>query len=313
MSRYVCLVLVVILLGVGASAQNQIKSSVKYESKLWGQPPNNDWGAGVVSVASDHRQSVLVLRRLDPPILVFNPEGKLQRSWGDGLFKRAHSIDVDRNGFVWATDAQDNVVYKFSMDGKLLMTLGKKGVNGDNNSHDAFNGPNDVAVAPNGDIFVSDGDRNYRVVKFSKDGKFIKIIGGIKGSKPGQFGPSVENSQPVEGLVHGIAFDSKGRLVVIESYNPRIQIFDQEGNFIEQWAGLPFKKACGLYIAADDTIYISDTDANAIHVVKNGKVVEVIPDPESRPHNIDADAAGAFYTADNTNKTVKKIVRRGSE
>ena len=310
MKKYV-FVFLILTLTAGAFAQKSDNSG-KYVSKFWGEPPNNDWGAGVVSVASDRKQSVLVLRRVDPPILVFNQEGKLQRSWGNGMFSRAHSIDVDRFGFVWATDAMQNVVYKFSMDGKLLMTLGKKGVAGDNNSQDAFNGPNDVAVAANGDIFVSDGDRNYRVVKFNKDGKFIKIIGGIKGSKPGQFGEAQTTSQPAEGLVHGVAFDSKGRLFVIESYNPRIQVFDQEGKFIEQWTNLPFKKACGLYIAPDDTIYISDTDAEAIHIVKNGKVVESIPDKGSRPHNIDGDQTG-LYTADNSNKTAKKLVKVRSE
>jgi peptidylamidoglycolate lyase len=308
MKKYALLFLVAAAVATVVLGQGNNKNTAKYESKFWGQPPNKDWGAGVVSVASDRKQSILVLRRLDPPILVFDQAGQLQRSWGNGLFKRAHSIDVDRNGFVWTTDSDFNVVYKFSIDGKLLMTLGKKGVAGDNNSQDAFNGPTDVAVAPNGDVFVSDGDHNNRIVKFSKDGKFIKIIGG-KGTNPGQFAPSSPGAAPTEGLVHAIAFDSKGRLIVVESYNPRIQVFDQEGKFIEQWANLPFKKACGLYIAPDDTIYISDTDANAIQIVKNGKVVEVIPDKDSRPHNIDGDSTGALYTADNTNKTMKKIVR----
>ena len=305
MKIHVCVMLVLLSLAGGVLAQ----SGNKYEVKLWGEPPNHEWGSGTVSVASDHKGSILVLRRSDPPILVFTPEGKLLRSWGDGLFKRAHSIDVDRDGFVWATDSQENVVYKFSTDGKLLMTLGRRGVAGDNNSHDAFNGPNDVAIAPNGDIFVSDGDRNNRIVKFTKDGKFIKIIGG-RGTGRGQFGPASEDLRPTEGLVHAIAFDSKGRLVSIESYNPRIQFFDQDGKFIEEWTGLGFIKPCGLYIAPDDTMYVSDTEAAATTLVKNGKVVDVIRDPGGRPHNIDMDPAGALYTADNTNKTVKKIVRR---
>jgi sugar lactone lactonase YvrE len=305
MKNHVCVMLVFWALLGGAFAQ----SKAKYEVKPWGEPPNHEWSSGTVSVASDHKGSILVLRRSDPPILVFTPEGKLVRSWGGGMFKRAHSIDVDRDGFVWATDSEANVVYKFSGDGKLLMTLGKKGVAGNNNSHDAFNGPNDVAIAANGDIFVSDGDRNNRIVKFTKDGKFIRII-GAQGKGHGQFAPEKDDVRPTEGLVHAIAFDSKGRLVTIESYNPRIQFFDQDGKFIEQWTGLGFIKACGLYIAPDDTIYVGDTEAAAITLVKNGKVIDVIKDPGGRPHNIDMDPAGALYTADNTNKIVKKIVRR---
>ena len=305
MKKHVHAILVFLTLTGAAFAQ----SNSKYEVKTWGEPPSHEWASGTVSVASDHKGSMLVLRRSDPPILVFTPEGKFIRGFGDGMFQRAHSIDVDRNGFIWATDSGFNVVYKFSTDGKLLMTLGRKGVTGDNNSHDAFNGPSDVITAPNGDIFVSDGDHNNRIVKFTKDGKFIKIIGG-KGKGPGMFAPLSDDAKPTEGLVHAIAWDSKGRIVTVESYNPRIQFFDQDGKFLEQWVIPGFIKPCGLYVAPDDTIYVSDTEAGMIFLVKNGKVVETIPDPGGRPHNMDVDAAGAIYTADNTNKTVKKIVRK---
>jgi DNA-binding beta-propeller fold protein YncE len=240
---------------------------------------------------------ILVLRRADPPILIFNRDGKLVNSFGDRLFKRPHSLDVDRDGFVWATDTDENVVYKFTMQGKLLMTLGKKDVAGDNDSHDLFNGPTDVAVAPNGDIFVSDGDRNNRIVKFTKDGKFVKIIGGTKSSAPGQFGPA-PGTKASGGLVHAIAFDSKGRLITIESFNPRIQAFDQDGNFIQQWVIPGLMKPCGLAIAPDDTIYIGDTDAGSITLVKDGKVIDQIHQAGIRPHNVGLDSTGALFIAD---------------
>src|SRR5262249_30041513 len=153
------------------------ESNNKYSLTKWGNPPKGLYG-WTPSVASDHKGGVLVIQRNDPPIMIFDKDGKVVRTFGDGMFKRAHSIGVDQNGCVWASAAGDNVVYKFTIEGKLLMTLGKKGVAGDNNSHELFNGPNDVAIAPNGDIFISDGDRNNRLVKFTKDGKFIKIIGG---------------------------------------------------------------------------------------------------------------------------------------
>ena len=295
MNKRIWMVLVVVSMAGVALAQSNNGSKSNFSITKWGQP-QGEWG-WTASVASDHKNSILVIRRSDPPILVFNKDGKLVNSFGTGLFKRAHSIDVDRFGFVWATDSADNVVYKFDMNGTLLMTLGKKGVAGDNNSHDLFNGPNDVAVAPNGDVFVSDGDRNSRIVKFTKDGHFIKIIGGVTGTAPGQFGfpPGVK---PTEGLVHAIAFDSKGRLITIESSNPRIQVFDQDGNFIEQWPKLGFKKACGLVIAPDDTVYVGDTDAGTVTLLKNGKIVDSIRQNEIRPHNIDLDPSGALFIAD---------------
>jgi DNA-binding beta-propeller fold protein YncE len=295
MTKQIWISLVVLSLVGAAFAQSNKESKNNYSITKWGQP-QGDWG-WTAAVASDHKNSILVIRRSDPPILVFNRDGKLVNSFGNGMFKRAHSIDVDRFGFVWATDSADNVVYKFTMEGKLLMTLGKKGVAGDNNSHDLFNGPNDVAVAPNGDIFVSDGDRNSRIVKFTKDGQFIKIIGGPPSLDAGRFGFPA-GAKPTEGIVHAIAFDSKGRLLTIESSNPRIQIFDQDGKFIEQWPKLGFMKACGLAIAPDDTVYVGDTDAGNVVLLKNGKIVDTIHQNDLRPHNIDLDPSGAVFIAD---------------
>ena len=146
------------------------------------------------------------------------------RGLGDGMFTAAHSAKFDREGFLWAVDNTDNVVYKFSVEGKLLMTLGKRRMKGDNASQDLFGGPSDVAVAVNGDIFVTDGYRNSRIVRFSRDGKFLQIIGGTKGKGAGRFD-----------LPHAIAFDSQGRLLVADRNNLRIQVLDQNGQFIEQW------------------------------------------------------------------------------
>ena len=303
--------LIVLSLIGSALAQSSKDSKTNYSITKWGQPAG-EWG-WTASVASDHKDPILVIRRSDPPILVFNKDGKLVNSFGNGMFKRAHSIDVDRFGFVWATDSGDNVVYKFNISGQLLMTLGKRGVAGDNNSRGLFNGPNDVAVAPNGDIFVSDGDRNSRIVKFTEDGEFIKIIGGVTSPDPGRFGP-LPGIKPSEGIVHAIAFDSKGRLITVESFNPRIQVFDQDGKFIEQWPKLGFMKACGLAIAPDDTMYVGDTDAGTVAILKNGKVIDLIHQNEIRPHNIDLDPTGALFIADvggdGPSKMIWKMVKK---
>lgn len=308
MKRSFLMVMITLTLLAGAAVRSNAQSKPQYMH--WGQLPPTipEWGH-TISVALDHKGQLLVLTRIDPPILVFTTEGKFVRSFGKGLFTRAHSITVDRDGFIWTTDSDDNTVYKFSSDGKLLMTLGKRGVKGDNTSHDAFNGPTDVAIAPNGDIFIADGDRNNRIVKFTKDGKFVKIIGGVKGNAPGQFGASAANPTRTEGgLVHAIAFDSKGRLVTIESYNPRIQFFDQDGKFLEQWPDLGFKQACGLVIAPDDTIYVGDTEGNEVVVIKNKKIVEKMHQNEVRPHNIELDPSGAIFLADVGGPTENKMI-----
>src|SRR5262249_30650021 len=145
----------------------------------------------VISVDVDTRGNVWVFHRNDPPILEFSSSGKLLKSFGSGMFVQPHGMTIDRDGNLWVTDAQGkdakgHQVFKLSPDGKVLMTLGKAGVPAE--GPDTFSGPTDVVVAPNGNVFVSDGhvaNSNGRVVKFSKDGKFIKAW-GKKGSSPGE-------------------------------------------------------------------------------------------------------------------------------
>jgi DNA-binding beta-propeller fold protein YncE len=298
MKTYVCMVFVALTLVAGVFAQSNTEPHNKYDIKPWGQPPNNEWG-GTISVTTDGKGQVFVLRRLaSPQVLIFNRDGKLLRSWGDALFGAAHSIDIDRFGFVWVTDNEENVVYKFTQDGKQLMTLGRKGIAGNNASTDLFDGPSDVAVADNGDFFVTDGYRNSRIVKFSKNGKFLKIIGGTKGTGPGEFD-----------LVHGIVIDSKGRLLVIEERNQRVQVFDQDGKLLEIWKDLGIIHAAGIAITRDDTLYIGDVDGNSIPMVKNGKLVDTIRGLEGRPHNIVIDeGTGDIYMADfSGSKMIKQI------
>src|SRR5688572_21131176 len=184
------------------------------------------------------------------PILKFDANGNLVKSFGAGLLIFPHGIHVDPDGNIWVTDGQDNLprrgrgqpndaplppppanvvghqVYKFSPEGKLLLTLGKTG---GAREPEFFYQPNDILVAPNGEIFVAEGHSsaptaNARILKFSKDGKLIKTI-GKKGTGP------VEFDQP-----HALAMDSRGRLFVGDRSNNRIQILDQEGNFIAEWA-----------------------------------------------------------------------------
>ena len=129
------------LLAMVSTAWGQT-SNENYDVRSFGEPPSNEsnWG-DTVSVAADGQGSILVLRRAEPPVLVFNREGELEHTWGDGLFPDIHSIDVDHQGFVWITDTTDHMVYKFTMTGERLLALGTKGVTGDNSSRTAFNRP----------------------------------------------------------------------------------------------------------------------------------------------------------------------------
>ena len=231
--------------------------------------------------------------------------------------------NVDKDGNIWITDghAKDGKgfqVFKFSPEGKVLLTLGKAGVAGD--GPDTFNEPNDVAIAPNGDIFVSDGHTpnmgNARVVKFTKDGKFIRQWGG-HGSGPGQFE-----------VPHALAFDSQGRLFVGDRANNRIQIFDQDGKFIAEWK--QFGRPSGIYIDANDVVYVTDSESTdrqgyghnpgykrgiRIGSAKDGTVTAFIPDPSpgtgatSMSEGVAADAAGNVYGAEVGPKDLKKYIR----
>ena len=257
------------------------------------------------------------------PILEFDPSGKLLTSFGAGMFVFPHGITVDREGNVWVTDAdgkdgKGHQVFKFSPAGKVLLTLGKAGIAG--TTEDTFNKPSAVAIAANGDIFVADGhggDSNARLVKFSKDGKFI-MTWGKKGSAPGEFnGP------------HALAFDSKGRLFVADRSNNRIQIFDQNGKLLDQWQ--QFSRPSGIFIDRNDVIYVADSESGSVakdHAAwkrgigvgsaKNGSLTAFIPDPNADPNftgtsaaeGVAADAKGVIYGAEVGPKDLKKYVKR---
>ena len=298
MKDCLCMILVLFALVAGAFAQT---TNSKYEVTFFSTPPpGQDVWNRPRSVAVDGEGSIFVIRPSGPPsatveqspVLIFNRAGELQKTWGDGLFPDAHSIDFDHEGFLWITDCDTHMVYKYTRDGKQLLALGKKGVAGDNKSTDAFNGPAAVAVARNGDFFVADGHYNSRVMHFSKDGKFIKIIGGTKGPGLGQF------ERP-----HGVAIDSKGRLLILdnqmEAQNARVQVFDQNGTFIEQWTDIGLIRPTGIDIGADDTVYIADTSGNSVTILKDGRVIDVIGDLQARPHGVALDPeTGVLYIAD---------------
>jgi sugar lactone lactonase YvrE len=302
---------IVAISGAGAFAQqdpNAYPNPYK-EVVNWAQLPAGMKFGQVISVDPDAHGNIWVFHRGTVPLLEFDHSGKLISSFGEGMFVQPHGLYIDRDGNIWATDgrAKDGKgeqVFKFSPDGKVLMTLGKAGVAG--TTPDTFNAPSDVVVAPNGDIFVADGHgqmTNARIVKFSKDGKFIKAW-GKKGSGPGEFD-----------IPHTIAMDSQGRIFVGDRNNNRVQIFDQDGYFLAEWK--QFGRPSGIYITKDDTIYVVDSESNLtrnpgfkrgvrIGNAKDGKVVAMIPDSEPDPDHstvigaegVTVDANGSVYGAD---------------
>ena len=246
------------------------------------------------------------------PILQFDFDGNVVKSFGRGLIMFPHGFFVDREGNVYVTEgapaADDRAkpglklgkgfqVYKFSPDGKVLMTLGTAGVPGEDQTH--FNGVSGVAVAANGDIWVVDGHRfgNNRMVRFSKDGKFIQQWGGGVGSESAEQG---RFNDP-----HDINIDSKGQIYVADRGNCRVQVFDKDGKFIKQWT--QFGKPSSIFFDGHNNVYVPDgmSDdkwnqgwAKGIRVADatSGWVTAFIPDVDgSSTESVGVDVNGNLY------------------
>jgi len=272
----------------------------------------------------------------NPPILEFSPSGELLKAFGAGLFAYPHGFTVDMEGNLWVTDVNDQEailgmparnaaglimgqeVLKLNPQGKVLMTLGKEGVA--STGSDGFDRPTGVAIAPNGDVFVSDGHEPNRsgagrVVKLSKDGRFIKDW-GRKGSAPGEF------DEPHDIFVGG----SRGWVYVADRRNSRIQVFDQDGGFIAAWK--QFGQPSSVFVGRDDTIYVgaSFPDQAAkkgerrgivIGNAINGSLRAFIPDPAdldkvvagTSASGLAADDAGSIYAADVGAHNLRKYVK----
>lgn len=311
-------------LGAAATAQTSGPSNDLPQpyrtTRDWGQlPPGIPSWPAVSAVEVAANGTIFVVERChdnscegrsEPPILKYDASGRLIKAWGENLFNFPHGAALDPQGNLWVTDARGgngkgHQVIKFDPDGRELMRLGKAGVSG--GGSDLFDQPTDVVIAPSGDIFVTDshrGGKNNRIVHFTKEGRFVKEW-GTKGSGRGQI------SEP-----HTIAMDSRGRLFVGDRENNRIQIFDQNGTWLDEWR--QFGRPSGIYITKDDRIYVADSESGPdtgahelpgikkgirIGSAKDGRVTAFIEDMESTrgdhsgAEGLGVDAQGNVYGA----------------
>jgi streptogramin lyase len=323
------------VLATPTAAQMTAPNPYRAVEGTWGPlPEGRSWGATSAVFPTPDGRGIWVAERCGAnlcvesevdPVLLFDLEGNLLRSFGAGTMAWPHGMFVDDEGSVWVTDAVGyapvpdgwgHVVLKFSPQGELLMTLGQRGVAGD--GPDTFNKPSDVLVAPDGHIFVADGHDaggNNRIVKLAPDGSFVAEWGET-GGEDGQF------RDP-----HALAMDSRGRLFVGDRGNSRIQIFDQDGNHLATWT--QFGRPSGLFIDDDDVLYAADSESNTarnpgwrrgiyIGDAATGWVHAFIPDPEPDPdgagtsgaEGVAVDADGSVYGAEVGPMTLRKYVRR---
>ena len=273
--------------------------------KDWAQLPKG-WNFGECSgVDVDKEDNVWVFNRGAHPVIEFDKDGKMLQAWSEVPVKSSHGIRIDPQGNVWLVDVKGHAVLKCSTAGRVLNVIALPYNNhGDNDTRDGFYEPTGVAFAPNGDFFVSDGYQNSRVVKYNRRFEYLTHW-GTKGSGDGQFN-----------LVHDVCLDRLGRVYVIDRSNKRVQIFDQNGKFLNKWTDLGSPWSL-YYVERENAIYMTDgVNDRIIKVNLEGKVLGVVGSHGKMqgqldfPHNLTVDSTGAVYVAEIKNWRVQKFAPR---
>jgi len=273
----------------------------------WAKLPNG-WTFGwIPGVAVDSKDRVFVYSRSEHPLVIFDRDGNFLEEWGYGVLQDAHGIYIDGDDNVFCTERNTHCVYKFDSKGKLVMTLGTPGQQGANDG-DPFRLPTDVGIASTGELFVSDGYGNARVHKYSADGKLIKSWGSW-GDGPSQFR-----------LSHCARVDRYDRVWVCDRENSRIERFDLEGNYLDEWSGIPHPDTI-FFDVKDDVVFIAeldqqvsiyDFDRNLLAQWGGGKPSEKPGEFRACPHGIWVDSRGDVYVGEvQTNGRIQKYVRKG--
>ena len=261
----------------------------------------------VAGIALNSKGHIFIFNRGSKPLMEFDGNGKFIRTLGDGLFKSAHGLRIDSKNNIWITDIGSHVVLKLSPEGRVLMVLGKIDWAGEFSEPryglPLFNAPTDVAFDSSGNIFVSDGYGNSRVMKFDKNGNFIKFW-GKKGAAQGEFN-----------LPHTIAIDAKDLVYVGDRENKRIEIFDADGKFIKEWThvGYPY----GITITPDQFLYMADgKNERILKMNLNGEILGALGEPGKGEgqfgwaHSVAVGSKGEIYVAEILNWRVQKFMKK---
>ena len=252
--------------------------------------PDSPRLAGLSKGAVDSEGYLYICQRTEPPIIVLEPDGAYARSFGDGQIMDSHGIFITDDDRILIVDRDGHQVIGFDKHGKTLFTLGER----DHPRYQApFNHPTDIAVAPNGDMYVSDGYGNTRIHRFSADGELIHSW-GAPGSGPGEF------TTP-----HGIGVLPDGRVLAGDRENNRVQVFDAEGQYLTEWGG--FYKPMDIYVDSD-LVYVSDQIPRVSALRHDGTVVGACKPVPVLPHGVRGDRDGNLYFVDTRSTTITKIV-----
>ena len=244
--------------------QLAIVGTGKYTYRLhrdWAKPPAGERLDTVSDVATDSQDRLFVLQRGSPPVLVFDREGNHLNSWQTDLFNRPHGICIV-DDFVYLTDSDDSMTFKFALDGTLIQSLGSRGVHSDTGTEEyvslvpraagPFNHPTKMVPSPEGELYVSDGERNSRVHRFSTDGKLVASWG-----EPGKNGANQFH------MPHSVLVDRDGRVYVCDRENSCVQIFSTEGHFISMWSNL--RPPSDIVVDQDGAFHVSQFAFNIDH------------------------------------------------
>ncbi len=221
----------------------------------WAKLPAGWSWTEVAAVATDSRDRVFVFNRSEHPLIVFDRDGTFLGSWGEGLFPCPHGLWIGPDDAVYCTDDFDHTVRKFTPEGKLLLTLGTPGQPSDTGATSIdfrtikhagppFHFPTNLAIAPTGDLYVSDGYGNARIHRFSPEGKLLQSW-GVPGGGPGEFR-----------VPHGIAIDRDGIIYVTDRENSRVQLFTADGQYLSQWTDVA--RPCEIYIDEAENCFVAE-------------------------------------------------------
>ena len=279
--------------GAGARVYEQVED--------WEKLPEG-WVLGQTAIVTDSQDRVYLFNRSDHPLIVLDRDGKFLNSWGEGDLPDAHGMFIDADDNLYMPVKNSHVVLKYSPDGNLLMTMGDwdkpsdTGWTGDVNdpakqAAGPFNRPSDIALDASGDLYISDGYGNSRVHKFTSDGKLLFSWG-----EPGKTGPGEFH------VPHGVWVHTDGRVFVADRENNRIQIFDAEGKYLDEWGGLA--RPCDIYIDEDEILYVPELDGFMSILSIEGDIIASWGSPldagwGNGAHAVWMDSHGALYVNQN--------------